>query len=151
MSHPMPATYSGSNWTGKIHVVASVHRLESLFSLRTISPQLLGPPQPSQGPPWCQPTSLAPQVGDFFLQIFLLLCVLSHSVTQSTVRDPMDCSPPGSSVHGILQARMEWVTMPSSRDFPTPRIEPRSPALQVNSLLCEPPGKPPDPSRKPQS
>ena len=33
-----------------------------------------------------------------------------------TLCDPMDCSPPGSSVHGILQARMpEWVVMPSSR------------------------------------
>ena len=33
-----------------------------------------------------------------------------------TLCDPMDCSPPGSSVHGILQARiMEWVAMPSSR------------------------------------
>ena len=32
------------------------------------------------------------------------------------LRDPMDCSLPGSSVHGILQARiLEWVTMPSSR------------------------------------
>ena len=30
--------------------------------------------------------------------------------------DPVDCSPPGSSVHGILQARkLEWVAMPSSR------------------------------------
>ena len=30
--------------------------------------------------------------------------------------DPMDCSPPDSSVHGILQARLlEWVAMPSSR------------------------------------
>ena len=33
-----------------------------------------------------------------------------------TLYDPMDCSPPGSSVHGILQARiLEWVAMPSSR------------------------------------
>ena len=31
--------------------------------------------------------------------------------------DPMDCSPPGSSVHGIVQARMlEWVAMPTSSD-----------------------------------
>ena len=37
----------------------------------------------------------------------LQLCLILH--------DPMDCSPPGSSVHGILQARiLEWVTMPSS-------------------------------------
>ena len=33
-----------------------------------------------------------------------------------TLWDPMDCSPPGSSVHGILQARiLEWVAVPSSR------------------------------------
>ena len=33
-----------------------------------------------------------------------------------TLCDPMDCSPPGFSVHGILQARMlEWVSMPFSR------------------------------------
>ena len=36
-----------------------------------------------------------------------------------TLRNPVDCSPPGSSVHGILQARiLEWVTMPSSRGSP---------------------------------
>ena len=35
---------------------------------------------------------------------------------------PMDCSPSGSSVHGILQARiLEWVTMPSSRGSSWPR------------------------------
>ena len=34
----------------------------------------------------------------------------------SSLCDPMDCRPPGSSVHGILQARIvEWVAMPSSR------------------------------------
>ena len=33
-----------------------------------------------------------------------------------TLSDPMDCSPPGSSVHGILQARiLEWVAIPFSR------------------------------------
>ena len=33
--------------------------------------------------------------------------------------DPMDCSPPGSSVHGFLQARiLEWVPFPSPRIFP---------------------------------
>ena len=36
--------------------------------------------------------------------------------------DPMDCSPPGSSVHGILQARiLEWVDIPSSRGSSPPR------------------------------
>ena len=50
-----------------------------------------------------------------------------------TLCDPIDCSPPGSPVHGILQARiLEWVAMPSSRDLPDPGIEPvslTSPAL----------------------
>ena len=36
--------------------------------------------------------------------------------------DPTDCSPPGSSVHGILQAgTLEWVAMPSSRGSSQPR------------------------------
>ena len=39
-----------------------------------------------------------------------------------TLWDPMDCSPPGSSVHGLLQARiLEWVAMPSSRGHSQPR------------------------------
>ena len=47
------------------------------------------------------------------------------------------------TVHGILQARiLEWVAFPFSRDFPNRGIEPRSPALQVDSLPAEPPGKP---------
>ena len=54
--------------------------------------------------------------------------------------DPVDCGPPGSSVHGILQARiLEWVAMfPSPGDLPNPGIEPRSPALQAHSSLTEP-------------
>ena len=55
-----------------------------------------------------------------------------------TLCDPLDCSPPGSSVYGILQARLlEWVAMSSSRDLSDPEIEPESsaiPALQVDSL-----------------
>ena len=56
--------------------------------------------------------------------------------------DPMDYSPPSSSVHGILQAIiLEWVAIPFSRDLPNPEIRPRSPALQAYSLYSEPPGK----------
>ena len=58
-------------------------------------------------------------------------------VTQScpTLCDPMDCSPPGSSAHGILQARiLEWVAFPSPRDLPDPRIKAWSLVLQVDSL-----------------
>ena len=54
----------------------------------------------------------------------------------------MDYSLPGSSVHGILQARiLEGVAIPFSRDLLNPGIEPESPALQTNPLLSEPPGK----------
>ena len=54
----------------------------------------------------------------------------------------MDCSPPDSSVHGILQARiLEWVAISYSRES-SPRMEPGSPALQADSLPSEPPGKP---------
>ena len=51
----------------------------------------------------------------------------------------MDCGPPGSSVHGILQARiLEWVTIPFSRDLSDPEIELRSPALQADFLPSKP-------------
>ena len=49
-----------------------------------------------------------------------LVCALSLQL-YSTLCDPMDCSPPGSSVLGILQARiLEWVAMPSSRGSSLP-------------------------------
>ena len=57
----------------------------------------------------------------------------------------MDCSPPGSSVHGIFQARiLEWVAIPFSSDLGNPgslAIKPGSPALKMDSLLFEPPRK----------
>ena len=53
--------------------------------------------------------------------------------------DPMDHIPPGSSVHGILQAGiLEWVTIPFPKGFSWPSILCRSPALQASSLLSEP-------------
>ena len=49
--------------------------------------------------------------------------------------DPMDCGPPGSSVHGISQARiLEWVAISSPGDLPDPGIKLISPALQADSL-----------------
>ena len=54
----------------------------------------------------------------------------------------MDCSLPGFSIHGILQARiLEWVAISSSRDFPDAGIEPTSPALAAEFFTTEPPGK----------
>ena len=53
----------------------------------------------------------------------------------------MDCSPPGSPVHGILQAILEWVAIPFSRGYSRPRDPPGSPAspLQADSFPSEPP------------
>ena len=51
----------------------------------------------------------------------------------------MDCSTPGSSVHGIFQARMlEWVAISFSRDLPDPRIELASSAVAGRFFTTEP-------------
>ena len=56
--------------------------------------------------------------------------------------DPMGCSLPGSSVHGIFQARLlEWVAFPPPRDLLDPKIEPVSPALAGGFFTTELPGK----------
>ena len=53
-----------------------------------------------------------------------------------TLCNPMDGSPPASSVHGILQARiLTWVPFPSPGDLHDPGLEPASPALQADSSL----------------
>ena len=55
----------------------------------------------------------------------------------------MDCSPPGSSAHGILQARI-WggLPFPSPGNLPDPEIELVSPALAGGFFTAEPAGKP---------
>ena len=54
----------------------------------------------------------------------------------------MDCNPPGSSVHAILQARiLEWIAIATPGDLPDPGVESRFPTLQADSLPSEPPGK----------
>ena len=53
--------------------------------------------------------------------------------------DPMNCNLPGSSVHGILQARiLQWVSVPFSRGSSQSGIEPKSPTLQADTLPSEP-------------
>ena len=75
-----------------------------------------------------------------------LLCSENESeVTQSslTLCDPMDCSPPGYSVHRILQARiLEWVAISFSRGSSQPRDQTQVSHLQEDSLPAEPPRKP---------
>jgi len=63
-----------------------------------------------------------------------------------TLCDPTDCSPPDSSVPGILQARiLEWLACPPPEDLPNPGTEPASPVsptMQADSLPLVTPGKP---------
>ena len=55
----------------------------------------------------------------------------------------MDYSPPSSSVHGILQARiLAWAAIPFSRGSPRPRDQTKPPAMQAGSLPSESPEKP---------
>ena len=60
-----------------------------------------------------------------------------------TLCDPMDCSTPGSSIHGFFRQEY-WSGLPClpPGDPPNPGIEPRFPALQVDSLPTESAGKP---------
>ena len=59
-----------------------------------------------------------------------------------TLCDPVDCSPPASSVHGDSPGKStRGLPPPSPGDLPNQRIRPRSPALHEDSLLSEPPGK----------
>ena len=101
--------------------------------------------QPTRLPcPWDSPGKNTGVGCHFFLQC---MKVKSESeVTQScpTLSNPMDCSPPGSSVYGVLHA---WTGLPclSPGDHPDPGIKAVSPvssALLVNSLPPEPPEKP---------
>ena len=82
--------------------------------------------------------------GDLFPQccvhldcVCVCVCVCSAQLCPN-VCNLMNCNPPGSSVHGVFQARiLEWVAISFSRDLSDPGIEPGSPALQADSLpLC---------------
>ena len=74
------------------------------------------------------------------------VCVLSHFGHVWVFVTLMDCGPPGSSVHGILQARiLEWVAVPSSRGSSQLRDQTHISCLlhgQAGSLPLEWPGKP---------
>ena len=76
----------------------------------------------------CSPWALCPST----------LCLVAHSCP--TLCDPMDCSPPGSSVHGDSPAKNTEVGCPPPGDLPG--TEPRSPTLWADSLPSEPPEKP---------
>ena len=64
------------------------------------------------------PVDLISHFPVLWIEVYPPKSIVQYLVTQScpTLCDPMDCSPPGSSIHGILQARIqEWVAMSSFR------------------------------------
>ena len=75
----------------------------------------------------------------------LCVCVCSVAQSRSTFCSPMDCSLPGSSVHGIFQACWSGLPFPTRGDLPDPGSKPTSPAslaLAGGLLITAPPGKP---------
>ena len=86
--------------------------------------------------PWLHPRSPEAELSGVKVKV---------KVSQScpTLCDPMDCGPPGSSVHRFSREEY-WseLLFPSPGVLPNPRIKPRSPALQADSLPSGPPGKP---------
>ena len=59
-------------------------------------------------------------------------CAQLLGCVQPTLCDPMDCSPPGSSVHGILQESWSGLPLPTLENLPSPEIEPPS----VSFIYC---------------
>ena len=76
----------------------------------------------------------------------LTVCAKSLQLCLTLLCNPIDCSPPGSSVHRLLQARiLEWVAMPSSRGSSQPRDQTYvscSSCIAGRFFTAEPPGKP---------
>ena len=79
-----------------------------------------------------------------YLGLPLLACKHAKLLQSSlTLRDPRDCSLPGSSVHGILQARiLEGVALPSSRRSSWPRDGTCHSCIAGRFFTTEPPQKP---------
>ena len=93
--------------------------------------------QPTRLPcPWDAPGKNTAVGCHFLLQRMKVKSQSEVAQSCPTFCDPMDCSPPDSSIHGILQARiLEWVAISFSRDSSQPGIEPTSPAMQETQVL----------------
>ena len=108
-------------------------------------------PQTTPLPPFLSPLQTFSKMSVcvyMYVCVTHIICICAQSLQSCpTPTDPMYYSPPGSSVHGILQARiLEWVAMPSSRGSSLPRdwthVSCMSPALTGGFCTTVPPGNP---------
>ena len=138
-----------------------VWRTRTLFSRASALPSCV-PPAEQHGEECASPESDGPRLRYFknsfwfppSSSLFLLslldipgACVRAQSFQSCpTLSDPVDYSPPGSSVHGILQARiLEWTAMPSSRGSSQPRNQTHIfcvSCIAGGFFIAEPLGKP---------
>ena len=112
-----------TSWTAAYQASLSFTISQRLLKLTSIESVM-----PSNHLTFCCPLlllpSIFPRISVFSNETAPHMDILCAKSPQScpTLCGPMDCSPPGSSVHGILQGRLlEWVAMPSARGSSWPR------------------------------
>ena len=134
-----PSVHTECLWMNKISLFKAEGLVKFLHAFSTC--KLL--PQPANFP------VLISCNGSFFWLFFMfnLDLLRKHvcSVAQScpTPWDPMDCSPPGSSVHGIFQGKiLEWVAISSSRGSSWPRDQTHDSCIAGRFFTMEPPVEP---------
>ena len=112
-------------------IVLWFKRRRDTFSVKNL------PPTSCYWPPASSPSAAVQRVCPLLPRCYALSLLVSQACL--ALCDPVACCPPGSSVPGMLQARiLEWDAMPSSRGSSHPGIEPRSPALLEDTLPFEP-------------
>ena len=120
--------------------------LQGIFPTQGWSPHLFMSPAPAGRLFTASVTGVVGGPPPIHVCVCVCVCVL---VTRSclTLHDLLDCDRQPSLPMGFpRQGYWSGQLHPSPGDLPDPRIKPRSPALQADSLLSEPPGKPPAPT-----
>ena len=102
------------------NAAAAATAAQSLQSCPTLQPHRRQPTRLTH--PWDSPGKNNGVGCHFLFQCMKVKSEREFAPSCPTLCDPMGCSPPSSSVHGILQARiLEWVAIPFSRGSPQPR------------------------------
>ena len=125
-AHPyLPTGASGSLDPLSHLITASANEVATVHSPPHASPPPLLPCLPTAFPPPPTQVGSALLSGHLVFDAFLclLICVKALAAQScQTLSDLKNCSPPGSSVHGILRPRiLEWAAMPFSRGYFQPR------------------------------